>query len=178
MWANGLPTRPGVLSDEEQTFLQSSAAERLALGAQLVQYKKMMQLVDWANARRQVALELGKFTKDSCGYDYRLDTISVRHAFVGWFESPEGQATFTAGKLDAPMDTGEDEPATRGMCEKKRCKAHNGWYKILMGAVRSQIKETATAAADKLQAEEVLRMEAETRFERRQLEKNWVEVLE
>jgi COMPASS component SPP1 len=143
-----------------------------------VQYKKMMQLIDWANQRRQAAIEAGKFTKDSCGYDFRLDVVSVRHAFVAWVETPEGQATVAAGKLDTPIEPGEGEPATRGACEKKRCKAHNGWYKILMSAVRNQIKETATAAADKLEAEDVLRQEAGSRYERRQLEKNWVEVLE
>ncbi|KAH8662070.1 hypothetical protein BX600DRAFT_512947 [Xylariales sp. PMI_506] len=178
LWANGLPTRPGVLSDEEQSFLQNSAAERLALGNEIVQYKKMMQLIEWANQRRQSTIELGKFTKDSCGYDYRLDVVSVRHAFAAWVDSPDGQATFTSGKLDTPVNPGDGDPATHSMCEKKRCKAHNGWYKILSGAVRSQIKETAAAAADKLEAEKVLRSEAGTRFERRQLENNWVQVIE
>lgn len=178
LWVNGQPTQPGVLSDEEQAFLQISAGERLALGNEIVQYKKMMQLIEWANQRRQTAIELGKFTKDSCGYDYRLDVVSVRHAFVAWVDSAEGQATFTAGKLDTPIEQGAGEPATRSMCEKKRCKAHNAWYKILTTMVRGQVKETATAAAEKLEAEEVLRLEAETRFERRQLEHNWVEVIE
>ncbi|KAI1851863.1 hypothetical protein JX266_002716 [Neoarthrinium moseri] len=178
LWANGLPTRPDVLSEVEQAFLQGSAAERLALGNEIVQYKKMMQMLDWASQRRQSAIEAGKFTKDSCGYDYRLDVISVRHAFAAWVDSPEGQATFTTGKLDTPVEPGDGEPLTRGTCEKKRCKAHNGWYKILTSVVRNQVKETATAAAGKLEAEEVLRQEAETRFERRQLENNWVEVLD
>ncbi|KAK8102843.1 hypothetical protein PG984_015989 [Apiospora sp. TS-2023a] len=180
-WANGLPTRPDVLSEEELAFLQTSAAERLALGNEIIQYKKMMQLIDWANQRRQAAIEQSKFTKDSCGYDYRLDVVSVRHAFAAWVETPEGQATFTAGKLDTPIDaagaSGEGDAATRNMCEKKRCKAHNGWYKLLMSAVRNQVKETATAAADKLEAEDSLRQEAESRYERRQVENNWVEVI-
>ncbi|KAI5860717.1 hypothetical protein GGS23DRAFT_599235 [Durotheca rogersii] len=179
LWSNGLPTRPGVLSDEEQAFLQSSAAERLALGNEIVQYKKMMQLIDWANQRRQLAIEAGKFTKESCGYDWRLDTVSVRYQFAAWLETPEGQATFKAGKLDAPLDPDlQGDPAIRGACEKKRCKPHTGWYKLLMSAVRTLIKETATAAANKLDAEDVMRQEAETRFERRQLENNWAEVLD
>ncbi|ORY67619.1 uncharacterized protein BCR38DRAFT_338126 [Pseudomassariella vexata] len=178
LWANGLPTRPGVLSDEEQAFLQNSAAERLALGNEIVMYKKMIQLLDWANHRRLTAIEKEKMTKDGCGYDYRLDDVSVRHAFAAWLDSPEGQATFTVGKLDTPIEPGDGEPATRGMCEKKRCTAHKGWYKILMSAVRNQIKETATAAADKLDSEDVLRQQAVIRFERRQLENNWVEVID
>ncbi|KAI1417425.1 hypothetical protein F5Y13DRAFT_84978 [Hypoxylon sp. FL1857] len=179
LWSNGLPTRSGVLSDEEQAFLKNSAAERLALGNEIVQYKKMMQLIDWANHRRQLAIEAGKFTKESCGYDRRLDTVSVRHQFAEWLETPEGQATFKAGKLDTPLDPDlHGDPATRGMCEKKRCKPHNGWYKLLMSAVRILIKETATAAADKLNAEDVMRQAAEARFERRQLEKNSVEYLD
>ncbi|KAK6202172.1 hypothetical protein LQW54_008964 [Pestalotiopsis sp. IQ-011] len=179
LWVNGLPTRPGVLSEEEQTFLQASAAERLALGNEIVVYKKMMQLIDWANQRRQAAIEAKDFTKDSCGYDYRLDVVSVRHAFAAWYDSAEGQATFSAGKLESPTEAeaeeGGGEPATRGMCEKKRCKAHNGWYKILTTAVRNQVAQTTTAAADKLEAERVLRQAAENRFERKQLENNWVE---
>ncbi|KAI1379159.1 hypothetical protein F4677DRAFT_410779 [Hypoxylon crocopeplum] len=180
LWFNGLPTRLGVLSDEEQTFLKNSAAERLALGNEIVQYKKMMALIDWANHRRQLAIEAGKFTKDSCGYDWRLDTVSVRYQFAKWLESPEGQATFRAGKLDTPLDPDPDipgDPATLGMCEKKRCKPHNGWYKLLMSAVRTLIKETATAAANKLNAEDVMRKAAEARLARRQLENNSVTVL-
>lgn len=179
LWSNGLPTQPGVLSDEEQTFLKTSAAERLALGNEIVQYKKMMQLIDWANQRRLSAIEAGKFTKESCGYDWRLDTVSVRYQFAEWLETPEGQATFKAGKLDTPLDPDmQGDPATRGMCEKKRCKPHNGWYKLLMSAVRTLIKETATAAADKLNSEDVMRQAAEARFERRQLENNSVVVMD
>ncbi|KAI0886134.1 uncharacterized protein GGS22DRAFT_160010 [Annulohypoxylon maeteangense] len=179
LWSNGLPTRSGVLSGEEQAFLKSSSAERLALGNEIVQYKKMMQLIDWANHRRQLAIEAGKFTKESCGYDWRLDTVSVRHQFSEWLETPEGQAIFKTGRLDAPLDPDlQGEPATRGMCEKKRCKPHNLWYKLLMSAVRTLIKETATAAADKLNSEDVMRQAAEARFERRQLEKNSVEILD
>ncbi|KAI0440767.1 hypothetical protein F4803DRAFT_563578 [Xylaria telfairii] len=191
LWANGLPTRPDVLSEEEQAFLQTSTAERLALGNEIVQYKKMMQLLDWANSRRQSAIEAGKFTKDSCGYDWRLDTVSVRVQFAAWLDTAEGQATFKAGKLEAPADNNnstEDanangvvvvaaDPAIRGTCDRKRCKPHAGWYKLLMGVVRVLIKETATAAAAKLEAEGAMRSAAEARYERRQLENNYVEVL-
>ena len=178
LWANGLPTRPGVLSDEEQAFLQTSAAERLALGNDIVQYKKMMQLIDWASQRRQSAVEQGKFTKDSCGYDERLDVVSVKHPFVAWAETAEGQAIFAAGQLGPPLEPGEGDAAVRGMCEKKRCKPHNGWYKILMSAVRVLVKETTAAAAEKLEAEATLRQESEARYERRQLENNWVQTVE
>ncbi|KAI0476234.1 hypothetical protein GGR56DRAFT_460153 [Xylariaceae sp. FL0804] len=199
LWgSNGLPARAGVLSDEEQVFLQTSAAERLALGNEVVQYKKMMQLVDWANQRRQAAVEAGRFTKDSCGYDRRLDTVSTRVQFAAWLDTPEGQATFKAGRLldDAPPpppppqdmdgaavavdDTAAATTTTtmRGACDRKRCKPHAGWYKLLMSAVRVLVKETATAAKNKLDAEEVMRRQAEARYERRQLENNWVEVLE
>ncbi|KAI0195587.1 hypothetical protein EV127DRAFT_332063 [Xylaria flabelliformis] len=204
LWTNGLPTRPDVLSEEEQAFLQTSTAERLALGNEIVQYKKMMQLLDWANSRRQAAIEAGKFTKDSCGYDWRLDTVSVRVQFAAWLDTPEGQATFKAGKLEAPPiptptaaaaataadNNGTNEnnngnndtqaaadPAIRGTCDRKRCKPHAGWYKLLMGVVRVLIKETATAAAAKLEAEGAMRSAAEARYERRQLENNYVEVL-
>ncbi|KAI1137437.1 hypothetical protein F5Y05DRAFT_387218, partial [Hypoxylon sp. FL0543] len=179
LWPIGTSTHSGVLSDEEQEFLKNSAAERFALGNEIVQYKKMMQLIDWANQRRQLAIEAGKFTKESCGYDWRLDTVSARHQFSEWLETPEGQATFKAGKLDTPLDPElQGDPATRGMCEKKRCKPHNAWYKLLMSAVRTLIKETATAAADKLHAEEVMRDAAQARHMRRLAENNSVEYLD
>ncbi|KAI1258370.1 hypothetical protein F5Y18DRAFT_421449 [Xylariaceae sp. FL1019] len=177
LWSNGLPTRSGVLSEEEQSFLQTSAAERLALGNEIVQYKKMMQLMDWAASRRQAAIEAGKFNKDSCGYDWRLDTVSVRVQFAAWLETPEGQAVFKAGKLDAPIEPDASNTALPGACDKKRCKPHNGWYKILTGAVRVLVKETATAAAEKLDAEQAMREAAEARYERRQLEENSVKIL-
>ncbi|GAP93211.2 putative acetylxylan esterase [Rosellinia necatrix] len=189
LWANGLPTRPDVLSEEEQAFLQTSAAERLALGNEIVQYKKMMQLLDWTNSRRQAAVDAGKFTKDSCGYDWRLDAVSVRVQFAAWLDGPEGQAVFKAGRLDAPAPAAaaasdvhhhqqpSTDPAIRGACDRKRCKPHAGWYKLLMGVVRVLIKETATAAAAKLEAEAAVREAAEARYERRQLENNYVEVL-
>ncbi|TGJ85643.1 hypothetical protein E0Z10_g3108 [Xylaria hypoxylon] len=191
LWANGLPTRPDVLSEEEQAFLQTSSAERLALGNEIVQYKKMMQLLDWANSRRQGAIEAGKFTKDSCGYDWRLDTVSVRVQFAAWLDTRDGQAVFKTGKLEAPTidhttttnnnnNAASDpptDPAIRGTCDKKRCKPHAGWYKLLMGVVRVLIKETATAAATKLEAEAAMRSATEARYERRQLENNYAEVL-
>ncbi len=199
-----------MLSDEEQAFLQGSATERLALGNEIVQYKKMLQLIDWANQRRQAAIEAGRFVKETCGYDRRLDTVSVRHQFAAWLDTPEGQATFKLGRLEAPPPLPSDAEAqgqgqgqgtgtgtgtgtgsgpgpggsgggggaaAAAICEKKRCKPHAGWYKILTSAVRVLIKETATAAADKLEAEEVMRREAGVRYERRQLENNWFEVL-
>ncbi|KAI0874060.1 hypothetical protein GGS24DRAFT_490288 [Hypoxylon argillaceum] len=204
LWANGLPTRPDVLSEEEQAFLQASTAERLALGNEIVQYKKMMQLLDWANSRRQAAVEAGKFTKDSCGYDFRLDAVSVRVQFAAWLDTPDAQAIFRAGKLEAPpppppledaaavastttttttnnsggaSSDAPTDPAIRGTCDRKRCKPHAGWYKLLMGVVRVLIKETATDAAAKLGAEGAMRSAAEARYERRQLENNYVEVL-
>ncbi|KAI1323409.1 hypothetical protein F5Y16DRAFT_383750 [Xylariaceae sp. FL0255] len=207
LFSNGLPTREGVLSDEEQAFLKTSAAERLALGNEIVQYKKMMQLLDWASERRQAAIEGGAFTKDSCGYDWRLDTVTARAQFAVWLDSAEGQAVFKAGRLEAPITTtistttatdsattttaavedvgaggdekgkekgGKENPLTAGTCDKKRCRPHNGWYKLLMGAVRVLIKETAKNAAAKLDAEDTMRAAAAARFERRQLERNTV----
>lgn len=139
----------------------------------------MMQLTEWANQRRQALIEAGKLSKDTCGYDSRLDTVSVRPQFAAWLETAEGQATFKAGKLGDPLGSSEDEDgAARGVCEKKRCKPHNGWYKQLIGSVRVLVKETATAAADKLDAEDVMRQEAGIRYERRQLEDHWVQVLD
>lgn len=127
----------------------------------------------------------------------------MRVQFAAWLDTAEGQATFKAGKLEAPPPPLADnnnnstdnnananggvlasdhhppaaDPAIRGTCDRKRCKPHAGWYKLLMGVVRVLVKETATAAAAKLEAEGAMRSAAEARYERRQLENNYVEVL-
>lgn len=74
--------------------------------------KKMLQLVDMALKRREAAVAAaGKgAAKDLCGYDARLDSVGATTQFALWLQSPQGEAVFKTGRLDAadptnPSDT-------------------------------------------------------------------------
>ncbi|KAM5358201.1 hypothetical protein ACJZ2D_015497 [Fusarium nematophilum] len=163
------------LSEEEKEFLESAAAARFHLGEETVFCHKMLTLLDLAHQRRQGAIAAGHFKEDICGYDQRLDTISARDAFASFARSPEGEAIFKAARLVDPL--GEDDPV-RGMCERKRCKMHSGWYKMLSLGIKNQIREMAGQAAEVGEEEKVVRAAAGERWRRKRSEKNWVEVLD
>ncbi len=92
-----------VFTEEESNFLGASASDRYTLGEEIVLCKKMLQLIDMAAKRREGAIAAGKgFTKDLCGYDYRLDTVGVSHAFSQFIQSPAGEAVFKSGRLEMP----------------------------------------------------------------------------
>lgn len=98
-----------VLTEEQLDFLAVSAAHRHGLGEEIVLCKKMLQLVDMAQRRREAAIAasapLGKgqaLGKDFCGYDDRLDTVGATAAFAAFARSPQGETIFRAGRLDAP----------------------------------------------------------------------------
>ncbi|KAK3372002.1 hypothetical protein B0H63DRAFT_496729 [Podospora didyma] len=188
------------LTDEERHMLETSAAERYALGEEMVLCKKMLQLLEMATKRREAAIAAGRgTTKDLCGYDIRLDTIGVAHQFSVFLQSPQGEAIFKAGRLDAPSPselaaataavatnnneitrTGgaggyengikEADPLTAGMCIKKKCKPHAQWGVILTKDVRHAIKELAAQAKEKLDTEERVRESAASRFARKSRE--------
>lgn len=135
----------------------------------------MITLVELVQERRRAAISAGLFAEDICGYDQRLDTICARDAFAAFVKSPEGEAIFQASKVGDPLGEGDE---VRGMCERKRCKIHSGWHKMLVLAVKYQIKELADQAAEVGEDERILREAAEERWRRRQAEQNWVEVLD
>lgn len=135
----------------------------------------MLTLIDLAQERRRAAITAGRFSDDICGYDQRLDTICARDAFAAYSKSPEGEATFGAKKLGDPLGEGDE---VRGMCEKKRCKVHSGWYKMLALGIKHQIREMAAHAEEVREEERVVRDAAGERWKRRRAEKNWVEVLD
>jgi COMPASS component SPP1 len=135
----------------------------------------MISLVEMVQERRRAAISAGRFAEDICGYDQRLDSIGARDAFAAFVKSPEGEAIFQASKVDDPLGEGDE---VRGMCERKRCKIHSGWHKMLLLAIKYQIKEMADQAAEVGEEERILRGAAEERWRRRQAEQNWVEVLD
>ncbi|POR37286.1 Set1 complex component spp1 [Tolypocladium paradoxum] len=163
-----------ILSDEEKAFLDNAANARLQLAEETLLCHKMVTLVELAQERRRAAITAGRFGEDSCGYDSRLDTISARDAFAAYAQSPEGEAAFKESKLGDPL--GEDD-ATRGMCERKRCKVHSGWQRMLPLGIKYQVREMANQAAEVAQEEGIVREAAGERWKRKQAERNWVEVV-
>ncbi|KAF4965934.1 hypothetical protein FSARC_6321 [Fusarium sarcochroum] len=163
------------LSGEEKEFLENAAAARFHLAEETVLCHKMLTLLELAHERRQAAINAGRFKEDICGYDQRLDTISARDSFGAFAKSPDGEAIFKASKLEDPLGEGDE---IRGMCERKRCKIHSGWYKMLSLGLKHQVREMATQADEVGEEEKVMRQAAEERWRRKRSEKNWVEVLD
>ncbi|KAL6866810.1 hypothetical protein J3F83DRAFT_741278 [Trichoderma novae-zelandiae] len=163
-----------ILTEEEREYLEKKANARFKLAEETLLCQKMLTLVEMVQERRRAAISAGRIAEDICGYDQRLDSIGARDAFAAFVKSPEGEAIFQASKVDDPQGDGDE---VRGMCERKRCKIHSGWHKMLLLAVKYQIKELADQAAEVGEDERILREAAEERWRRRQAEKNWVEVL-
>ncbi|KAH7261329.1 uncharacterized protein BKA55DRAFT_283153 [Fusarium redolens] len=163
------------LSAEEKEYLENAAAARFHLAEETVLCHKMLTLLEFAHERRQAAITAGRFKEDICGYDQRLDSISARDAFEAFARSPEGEAIFKASQLSDPLGEGDE---VRGMCERKRCKIHSGWYKMLSLGLKHQIREMATQADEVGEEEKAMRQAAKDRWGRKQSEKNWVEVLD
>ena len=166
------------LTEEEEIFVHASASDRYMLAEEIVQCKKMLQLLEMANDRHKAAVAAGRFTNDICGYDNRLDSVSAQHAFAAFCKTDEGKAILKAAKLGDPTGQDDEDSAVRGMCERKRCKPHYGWYNMLTRAVRAQIKDLAAAAKEKLDQEADVKEAAEERFFRKMAEGNRVEVLD
>lgn len=164
-----------ILTEEEKDYLAKKAHARFKLAEETFLCQKMITLVELVQDRRRAAISAGLFAEDICGYDQRLDTICARDAFAAFVKSPEGEAIFQASKVGDPLGEGDE---VRGMCERKRCKIHSGWHKMLVLAAKYQIKELADQAAEVGEDERILREAAEERWRRRQAEQNWVEVLD
>ncbi|KAG6179066.1 hypothetical protein E4U36_005959 [Claviceps purpurea] len=163
-----------ILSHEENEFLDHTAQARLQLNEETVLCHKMFTLIELAQQRRRAAIDAGHFAEDICGYDSRLDVVSARDVFSAFVHSPEGEEVFRQSMLADPL--GEDD-AVRGMCDRKRCKAHSGWQKTLALGIKHHIREMADEMAAMEDEENIVRAAAEERWKRRQAESNWVEVL-
>ncbi|KAK7418632.1 hypothetical protein QQX98_003821 [Neonectria punicea] len=164
-----------IISEEEKEFLENAAMARFHLAEETLLCHKMVTLIELAQERRRAAITAGRIGEDICGYDQRLDTISARDAFAAFAKSAEGEAIFKASKLGDPAGEGDE---VRGMCERKRCKIHSGWQKMLVLGIKHQIREMAGQAAEVAQEEKVVREAAGERWRRKKAEKNWVEVLD
>lgn len=186
------------MTQEEKGYLDGAAAARHQLAQETVLCDHMITLVELAQKRRRAAIDAGRMAEDTCGYDDRLDTISARDAFAAYIRSPAGEAMLTEqhlappprrsdsdaskqgaeGEADDAEMSEEDDDATRGMCLRKRCKAHSGWQKMLVLGVKYQIRELAEQAAEVSDQERVVKEAAAERRRRKQSESNWVEVIE
>ncbi|KAL1889842.1 hypothetical protein Cpir12675_005639 [Ceratocystis pirilliformis] len=178
------------LSTEERSLLSKSADDRAELASEIELCSKMLQLADQVTERHKAAVASGFITNDICGYDSRLDSVGVQAAFAAFLQTEEGHASCTQGTLQAPKselaviaemekeDDKERKKATAGMCDKKRCKAHQGWAAMLHKAVKNQIRQLTSQTADLLCEEEVVRAASLERYRRKKVEKNWVETVE
>ncbi|KAF7549076.1 hypothetical protein G7Z17_g6639 [Cylindrodendrum hubeiense] len=164
-----------ILSEEEKEFLDNAVKARFHLAEETLLCRKMLTLIELAQERRRAAITAGRFGEDICGYDRRLDTISARDAFAAFAKSPEGEVIFKASKMGDPVGEGDE---VRGMCERKRCKVHSGWQKMLALGIKHQIREMAAQAAEVGDEEKIVRVAADERWRRKKAEKNWVEVLD
>ncbi|KAL1856270.1 hypothetical protein Daus18300_010843 [Diaporthe australafricana] len=181
-----------VFTQEEQSFLAASAADRYALAEEIVLNKKMQQLLDLANDRRKAAITEGLLEKDVCGYDTRLDLVGCPEEFGVFVKSAQGEAIYKNNSLatgggwteeqiqamkaaaEAAEDGREWSLATAGMCDRRRCKPHASWYNIFTKSTRHLIKELARQAKEKLDAETRVREAAATRYFRRKNERTSV----
>ncbi|KOS21256.1 Set1 complex component spp1 [Escovopsis weberi] len=171
---NGTNDRLDYLTEEEVSYLDGMAKSRLRLAEETVLYHQMLALIEMVQDRRRAAISAGRFAEDICGYDQRLDSVCATDAFAAFLKTPEGETIFQASKVDDPLGEGDE---VRGMCERKRCKAHSGWQKILVLDIRHQIREMEDQADEVAKEEKTVREAAGERSRRRRAEKNWVEVM-
>ena len=172
-----------ILTAEEKTFLDSAARARYHLAQETLLCDHMLTLAELAQKRRRAVIDAGRIGEDICGYDYRLDTISARDAFAAFVKSPEGETILKTKQMGVPPrgdDAGGDgdDDLARGMCERKRCKAHAGWQKMLAFGIKYQMREMAGQAAEVSEEERVVREAAGERWRRKKAENNWVEVID
>ena len=163
-----------ILTTEEKSFLSNMAEARYALAQETLLCHKMLTLIELAQERRHTEMAAGHLPDDACGYDPRLDTISARDSFAAFVKSPEGDAIFKNHKLGDPPEGKYD----RGACDKKRCKIHSGWAKMLVTGLKHQIREMASEAAEVEEEEKMMKVAAGERWRRRKAENNRVEVLD
>lgn len=167
------------MTDEQKAFLDSAASMRYQLAEETLLCDHMLTLVELAQKRRRAVIDAGRISEDTCGYDDRLDTICARDAFAAFAKSPEGERILKDKHLGPPVaPEGGDDDIARGMCERKRCKAHSGWQKMLAFGIKYQIRELAEQAAEVGEDERVVREAAAERWQRKKAESNWVEVIE
>lgn len=132
----------------------------------------MLQLLEWSNDRRKALIASKQFEDAACGYDYRLDQVGVVGPFANWLKSDEAKEVYKAGNLDVGSRlSGED----KNICDKKRCKPHQGWYSIHTRDVKYQMKLLAVDANTRLDEERRIKEAAAERKLRKEAEHNTVQ---
>lgn len=177
-YTNAITTDENVLelmSEEERAYIDLAASKKKQLEEEAAMCNNMLKLIELTQDRRRAAIAAGKIGEDICGYDQRLDAVSARDVFNAYFNSPEGQTAFETSKLGDPLGEGNE---TRGMCERKRCKPHSGWQKLLVVGIKNQIREMTEQAEEVREEEKVVRDAAGERLRRRMAEGNRVEVMD
>ncbi|TDZ21220.1 Set1 complex component spp1 [Colletotrichum orbiculare MAFF 240422] len=163
---------PAQLTKEETELITESSADRRRMGEETALNGKMLQLVEMANDHRKSLIAAKQLEDGSCGYDFRLDNVGAVGPFETWYlNSGEAGEVFKAGKLDAAATTGDGKP----VCDKKRCKQHQGWYGTLTRTVRQSIKILAEDAKQRLQSEKSIKDAASERALKKASEKALVQ---
>lgn len=159
---------PGILTEEEEGILKASAADRYRMGEETVLCQKMLQLLDMANDRRKSLIASKKIDDTACGYDFRLDQVGVVGPFAYWLNSSEeAKEIFKAGSLDVGSRLTGDE---KNICDKKRCKTHQGWFSIFTRDVKHLMKLLASDANKNLENEKLIKEAATERKLRKEAE--------
>lgn len=175
------PAGLGYITPEEQSVIDDIQQKKRVIEEQIQGYrnqKKLLIMIDERSkhAVKHPAVEL----KTICGYDNRLAMNEAE--FKDWFESPEGQTTFTTGILGPRSAETKDlgahipypgqilpEPlkiadALENICLKapKKCK-HNAWREIHNGDFTVMINNLTAQLNRLTQREEEIIDDAETR---------------
>ena len=130
----------------ENEQLNELSAKRQRLQNKLNALEDRERFLAMVRARAKSTLEelkkRDKSFKDICGFDRRLRWDDSD--FDNWRFSAEGTETLKSGKLGSLSDSTEKaadkdrnmkmsdntDDVGNGICQKKRCKQHEGWYKL------------------------------------------------
>lgn len=82
------------LNPEEEEYIKESEADRREMGEEIGILKKMLKLLELSANRKMAAVEAGRFEKDMCGYDVRLDFIGEAEAFKILAQCPDMEPLF------------------------------------------------------------------------------------
>ncbi|KAF4587121.1 Set1 complex component spp1 [Ophiocordyceps camponoti-floridani] len=159
-----------ILSDEEKDILNKAAEARARLDEESVNCHNMLRLLDLVQEDRKANIAAGRCAEDMCGYHSTLDVVFARDVFAAYLKTPEGEATFRDSKL-VSLPGAE-------ICERKRCKVHSGWHKMLLQGVKHDMKELANQVLELEEEESIIREAARERWKRKQAENNWVETID
>lgn len=140
IWFNEVPYTP-----EQWQLLAKLEAERNVMGKEATLFMQMVFVVDWCMDRRKALVAAQMIDDAACGYDYRLDTMGAVEPFKKWYNGADGRALFEGipwGKGYKAL--GPNVPLSadpKDICDKKRCKVHQGWFAIFKRDLDAHIKE-------------------------------------